>query len=191
MAKANQPVTIVRVPIAKVCGSGEGEMDVRFGKTDRIIKLPYPADNPSNPTGVVFVGRSGRIHVADFSSYPDSIRDVLVFHGAKQKLGDEYADLDNEDDCFEAMISLDGRLARGQWTAERQGFAGVSVLMRAIMQVFGLTEEKAREFLKPLSKVEKDALRVSPELKPAIDEIEKAKGKGADVTGLIEKLQQA
>jgi hypothetical protein len=191
MAKATQPVTIVRVPKAKLGASGDGEMEIRFGKTDRIIKLPYPADNPTNPNGVVFIGRSGRVHIADFSAYPGSIRDVLVFHGAKQKLGDEYADLDNEDDCFEAMIALDGRLAKGQWTAERQGFSGVSVLMRAIMQVFGLTEEKAREFLKPLSKVEKDALRVSPELKPAIDEIEKAKGKGADVTGLIEKLQQA
>lgn len=180
MANAKQPATLVRLP------DEFDNLEVKFGKTDKIVKLAWPKDQP---TGVLFVGRSGRWYLADFSRYPEKIREVLVFHGAKQKLGDEYADQESEDDCFEAMIALDERLAKGEWTAERQGFAGVSVLMRAIMQVFQKTEEEARAFLKPLSKVEKDALRVSPELKPTIDEIEKAKGKGADVSGLIQKLQ--
>lgn len=181
---AKLEAAVVRLP-ADVFGS---EQDVKFGKTDRIIKLAWPKENP---TAVLFVGRSGRIFKADFSRYPDAIKSVMVFHGTKQKLGDEYADLDNEDDCFEAVISLDERLASGKWDADRQGVAGISVLMKAVMKVFGLSETDARSYLKPLTKAEKDALRICPELKPTIDEIERERGKGADVSGVLEKLKNA
>lgn len=184
---AKDPAALVKVPAA-INGSGK-DIEVRFGKTDKIIKLPFPY-GAETPTGVLFVGKSGRTYVADFSRYPAPIAATMVFHGSKQKLGDEYADLDAEDDCFEAMIELDGRLAEGKWTAERQGFAGISVLMRAIMKVYGIEESAAREFLKPLSKKEKDALRASAELKPTIDEMEAEKGKGVETAGLLERLKK-
>lgn len=194
MAKANGTPALVRLAavdgklIALEAGKeAAGSFDVKFGKTDRIIKLPWPKDNP---TGVLFVGRSGRTFVADFSRYPDTIKAVMVFHGSKQKLGDEYADLDTEEDSFEAVIALDSRLADGKWDAERQGFAGISVLMKALMKAFNLTEDAARDFLKPLSAKEKSALRADPAVKPFIDEIEKERGKGADVGGLVAKLKQ-
>ncbi len=163
--------------------------EVKFGKTDKIVKLAFPIGSES-PTGILFVGRNGRMFLANISRYPQTIKETMVFHGSKQKLGDEYADLDTVDDCFEALIALDGRLAEGKWTVERQGFAGVSVLMKALMEVYDLTEEGAREFLKPLTVKEKAALRASPELKPAIDKIEAERGKGADVTALLDKLRK-
>lgn len=181
MAKAIMQAALVKLP------DEFGGKEIKFGKGDRIIKLPFPAENP---TGILFVGRSGRTFLADFSRYPDAIKAVMVFHGSKQKLGDDYADLEDEADCFEAVIELDARLAEGKWTAERQGFAGISVLMRAIMEVFSMTEQAARDFLKPLTPKEKMGLRVSPELKPTVDKLEAEKGKKADVGGLIEKLKK-
>jgi hypothetical protein len=164
--------------------------EVRFGKTDKVVKLAFPI-GAKEPTGVLFVAKNGKVFLADVSRYPAEIKGVLLFHGSKQKLGDEYADLDSEDDCLEAARALDARLAEGKWTADREGFAGVSILMRAIMKVFGKTEDEARAFLKDLSKKEKDGLRTCAELKPTIDELEAEKGKGVETKGLIERLTKA
>lgn len=182
MAKA-EAAALVKLPVETYGDHPE----VRFGKTDKVVKLAFPI-GATEPTGVLFVSKTGKLFLADVSRYPDAIKGVLQFHGAKQKLGDEYADLDSEDDCLEAARALDARLAEGKWTADREGFAGVSVLMRAIMKVFDKTEDEARAFLKELNKKEKDALRASPELKPTIDAMEAEKGKGVETKGLIEKL---
>ena len=177
---ANEKAVLVRAPQAY------GGAEFKFGKTDKVLKI---ATGPQEaPTGILFLARSGAFFHADISRYPGNITALTHFHGCKQKLGDEYADLDSEDDCLEAARELDARLASGRWTAERQGFAGISLLMRALMEVFGLTDDKAREFLKPLSVKEKKGLRQSPELKPAIDRMEAERSKDVDVGGLIEKL---
>lgn len=187
MAKT-EPAALVKVA-ADVNGSGK-DVEIRFGKTDKILKFPFPY-GAAEPTGVLFVAKSGRTYVADFTRYPANIKAFMVFHGTKQKLGDEYADLDSEDDCMEAMIELDGRLAEGKWTADRQGFAGISVLMRALMKVYAIEEAAAREFLKPLSVKEKQALRASDELKATIQELEAEKGKGVDTKAILGKLKAA
>ena len=174
-----------------------GLSEARFGKVDKVLKFAVSKDgegwklSAANDTigGVLFVGVNGRTFVADISRYPANIQAVMVFHGAKQKLGDEYADLDSVDDCFEAAMELDARLAEGKWRAEASGFAGVSVLMRAIMKVFGKSEVEAREFLKDLKPAEKLALRKTPELAPTIEELEKEKAGKTDVSGLLGKLK--
>lgn len=179
--------------------------EVRFGKNDKVIKLPVtklvgdssPATDPAwkitdmakeTPDGVLFVGVDGQTFVADYRRYPAQTQDVCLFHGTKQKLGDEYAALESVDDCIEAVRELDAQLAEGKWFAERQGFAGLSILLRAIMQVYTLTEEKAREFLKPLTPKEKQGLRVCDELKGAIASIEAERGKGVDAKAILGKL---
>jgi hypothetical protein len=178
---ANATQALVRMP------ERFGGAEVKFGKGDKVLKI---ATGPAEaPTGILFLGRDGSHYHADISRYPDGIKAFTHFHGAKQKLGDEYADLDDIADCLEAVRELDGRLASGRWTAERQGFAGISLLMRAIMEVFGLAEEKAREFLKPLSAKEKQGLRQAPELKAVIDRMEAERGKSVDVGGLLGKLK--
>lgn len=167
----------------------EKDLDVRFGKTDKVVKLAFPI-GAEMPTGVLYVGKDGQTFLQDFSRYPDSVKGILLFHGSKQKGGDEYADLDTVDDCLEAVRSIDARLADGKWTSDREGFAGISVLMRAIMKVYGIPEADAREFLKPLTAKDKQALRASPELKPTIDAMEAEKGKGVDTSAVLAKLKK-
>lgn len=179
---ASQNGTLVRKPAAF------GGEEVKFGKSDKILKIPTgPAERPS---GILFLGRDGSHFHADISRYPANIAEIMRFHGAKQKLGDEYADLDSIEDSLEAVRELDERLAAGRWTAERTGFVGMSLLLRAIMEVFGLDETAAREFLKPLTQQEKQGLKHSPELKPVIDRMESERAKQVDVGGLIGKLKQ-
>lgn len=196
MAKTKpEPAALVKLP------DTFGGAEVRFGKTDKVIKLAVSRSGDGwksvdlskgeFPDAVLFVGKDGQTFVADFSRYPESVAKIMTFHGAKQKLGDEYADLDTVDDCLEAVRELDENLASGKWFAERTGFAGISVLMRAIMKVYGIEESAAREFLKPLSAKEKIALRAAPELKPTIDEIEAERAKGApDVSTILGKLKK-
>jgi hypothetical protein len=188
MAEKQKPAPAALVTVPAAVNGSDKPVEVRFGKADKIIKLAFPFGS-DKPTGVLFVGKSGNTFLADFSRYPDETKGILLFHGSKQKLGDEYADLDSEDDCMEAAREMDGRLADGKWTSDRQGFTGISTLMRAIMKVYSITEEAAREFLKPLTTKEKMALRATDELKSAIAEIEAEKGKGTDVSKLIEKLK--
>lgn len=188
------------VPAAIVKLADFGNYEARFGKTDKVVKLPLSrtADNgwkvadieKDSIVGVLYVGKDGQTFAQDFSRYPENVKAILLFHGTKQKTGDEYADLDTVDDCLEAVRAMDGQLADGKFYSDRQGFAGISVLMRAIMKVYGIAEDAAREFLKPLSAKEKMALRASDELKGAIAEIEAEKGKGADVSGLLGKLKK-
>lgn len=192
-------------PVALVKMDQYGIPEARFGKGDKVLKFAVSrvaksAETDTGwkitqagqmPEGVLFVGVDGSAFVADFSRYPDSVKGYMTFHGAKQKIGDEYADLDDVADCMEAARELDMRLAAGKWTADREGFAGISVLMRAIMKVFAIPEEAAREFLKPLSTKEKQALRASEELKATIAELEAAKGKGVDTAEILKKLKPA
>lgn len=178
------------------------DAEARFGKTDQIVKLALANDDSTEtgwklmsrledvPSAVLYVGRDGQTYTQDFTRYPDNVKGYLLFHGTKQKTGDEYANLD-ADDAWEAIREMDERLAEGKFYAERQGFAGISVLMRAIMKVFQLSEEQAREYLRGLTPKEKGALRATDELKPTIEEIERERGKGVDTKKLLEKLPKA
>lgn len=204
-AKQSTPAAIVKL--------SEGFLpegyEVRFGKNDKIQKLPMiwsPADDDPDagmwkvadlskgeiPEAVLFVPLEGEPYLVDPRRYPDATKAILLWHGTKQKVGDEYANLDTIADSMEAVRGLDEQLAAGKWFAERQGFSGVSVLMRAIMEVFSQTEEQARAFLKDLDAKEKMALRQSPELKPTIDRIEaeKAKKSPTDTAALLKKLRE-
>lgn len=196
MAKEKTPAFVVKLPQFGT------DAEARFGKSDQIVKLALANDDNTEtgwklltrleevPTAVLYVGRNGQTFTQDFTRYPENVKGILLFHGTKQKTGDEYADLD-ADDAWEAIREMDERLADGKFYAERQGFAGISVLMRAIMKVFQLSEDQAREFLKPLTAKEKQALRASDELKATIAELEAERGKGVDTKKLLEKLPKA
>lgn len=191
MAKKSEPVALVKL-------SAFGDFEVRFGKVDKVQKLAIAktadgwklADLEKDvPEGVLYVGKDGQTFIQDISRYPENVKAILFWHGTKQKTGDEYADMDHVEDCMEAVREMDERLAEGKFYADRQGFAGVSVLMRAIMKVYGMDEAAVREFLKPLSVKEKQALRVSAELKAAVEEIERERGKGVDTGALLGKIK--
>lgn len=119
-------------------------------------------------------------------------------HGVEQKLGDETAGIDDVDDAVIAVDDLLERLSKGEWTmrVEGKGFAGSSVLARALVEYTGKTAEQVREIMKGLSQAEKMGLRADPEIKPIIDRIEaekaaKAGGSKVDTKAILGKLKGA
>ena len=71
-------------------------------------------------------------------------------HGMEQKLGDETAGTEAVDDMVIAVDDLIAQLAKGEWTTVREGgggFAGASVVIKAIMEVSGKSLEDVKAFL--------------------------------------------
>lgn len=114
-------------------------------------------------------------------------------HGAKQKLGDEAAGIEDIEDAVEVVDELIARLDTGQWDSKREGGgAGASILLRAIVAVTNKPIEAIRGFLKDLSNKEKDALAASPEFAPKVKELREAKAANAkpvDITAAMAKLK--
>lgn len=114
-------------------------------------------------------------------------------HGMEQKLGDETAGETEVEDMILAVDDLIGRLDKGEWSKVREGggFAGTSVLMRALVELSGKTVDQVKEFLKGKTKLEKDALRASPKVKPIVDRLEAekvSKASTVDTEALLEAL---
>lgn len=116
-------------------------------------------------------------------------------HGAIQKLGDQTAGYkeDEIDDAVLDVMSLVERLDKGEWNVKREGggFAGTSILMRALMELRGKTQEEIKAFLENKTQPEKMALRAHPKVKPIVDRLEAeklAKGTKIDTDALLEAL---
>lgn len=142
---------------------------------------------------------------------PDSLLHKFAAHGAEQKLGDEIAGLKKEDgteaDIEDQVLAIDNlieRLDRGEWSTKRDssGIAGTSVLIRALMEVYGKSVEQIKAFLNgdatkgqaPKTHAEKMALRANPKIKPVIDRLEAEKaanGKKVDTDALLAGLEEA
>lgn len=114
-------------------------------------------------------------------------------HGALQKLGDEAAGEKDIDDAFEAVKNLFDRLGKGVWSERSSGggFAGASLLVKAIAEAYGRTIDEARAFLqecvadkspKDAARI-RDALRTDDTIKPIYEKLqaEKAAASGAGV----------
>lgn len=70
-------------------------------------------------------------------------------HGFEQKLGDETAGTEDVDDMVQDVDDLLSRLGKGEWRIEREsgGFAGASVVVRAIMEATGKPQDVVKAFL--------------------------------------------
>ena len=71
-------------------------------------------------------------------------------HGALQKVGDESAGEPEVDDMVIATDAMLGRLSAGEWGRERKtgdGFAGASIVIRAVMEVTGKDQTAVKAFL--------------------------------------------
>jgi hypothetical protein len=101
----------------------------------------------------------------------------FIGHGVEQKYGDETAGEDDVDDMVIAIDELDGNLQKGVWSTRvpGTGFAGTSVLMKALIEKSGKTIEQVKNFLTGKSQAEKLALRNSPQLKPIVERLEAEK----------------
>lgn len=127
---------------------------------------------------------------------------VLLFagHGAEQKIGDETAGETDVDDMVLAVSDLIERLSQGtpeSWNAPRAaggGFAGTSVLSKALVEASGKSAEQIAAFLKGKTQAEKLAMRNSAKLKPIVERLEAekaAKASKVDTTALFDQLEAA
>lgn len=74
----------------------------------------------------------------------------LAAHGMIQKVGDETAGEQNVEDMVMGVDDILGRLAKGDWGAERaagDGFSGASTVVRAIMEASGKDLTFVKAFL--------------------------------------------
>jgi hypothetical protein len=121
-------------------------------------------------------------------------------HGYEQKLGDEMAYTPKKDeapptvgDKIEWVDELISRLQALEWSIAREGgggLAGAGVLVQALVALSGKTKEEIREFLKPLTKEDRAAMKRASPVKEKIQEIEDeiAKKNGVDGSALVGKL---
>jgi hypothetical protein len=70
-------------------------------------------------------------------------------HGMEQKLGDETAGTEKVEDMVLEVDELIAQLAKGEWSTAREagGFSGASVVIRAIMEASGKTQDQVKAFL--------------------------------------------
>ena len=115
-------------------------------------------------------------------------------HGAEQKFGDECAGLEDVEDMVLATDKLHERVnEQGQWNLRREGsgFAGTSVLARALAELYNKPIEAIKAFLADKTAAEKMAIRGNPKVKPIIERIESErnrKGPAIDSDALLAGL---
>lgn len=104
---------------------------------------------------------------------------VLRFagHGMEQKYGDEAAGENDIDDIVIAMDEMNERVQNGEWYVRREGggFAGTSILLKALVEISGKSVDEIKSFLKGKSQGEKLTLRNSPKVKPVVERLESEK----------------
>ena len=100
-------------------------------------------------------------------------------HGGKQKYGDELSgeDAPDLDDWAATTDRLHERMMAGDWIKTRVGggMAGTSVLLQALMEFTGRTAQEVRDHIKDWTPLQKQQLRMDPEIKPIVDRIEQEK----------------
>lgn len=111
---------------------------------------------------------------------PASLLLTAAAHGFEQKLGDETAgmkDTDGKpahvDDKVIAVDALFERINGGDWNKGRSsdGMAGVSLLVKAMVEVTGKDVAKIKEYVKARSAAERAILEQDAKFKPTIDRL--------------------
>lgn len=155
---------------------------VEFAGKRKMLKEVVLSEDPNGYPSVRFDFRNGKTRLF----VVDKLIPQFAAHGASQKIGDETAGEDDVDDMVLAVDEIISRLTGDpsanppispEWTAKREGggFAGVSVLMRALMEHSGKDEATVKAFLKPKSHAEKMALRSFPAIKVIVERLEAEK----------------
>lgn len=97
---------------------------------------------------VQFDFRNGQTRLFILTGSP--LMHQFAAHGASQKIGDETAGVEELDDMILAVDDIIARLSAGEWGATRaagDGFAGASVVIRALVEVTGKSVEHIKAFL--------------------------------------------
>jgi hypothetical protein len=143
--------------------------DFRSGET-RTFKTPHGQTDLQDPTILGVLKAAG--------------------HGLEQKLGDELAGEKELEDAVEKldqlMLRLETKGLREGWTLGKEegtGFAGASVLARALVEVTGQDIRAVRLYLNDLDNKTKLALRGDPTVAPAIRRVEEERAARAAERG--------
>ena len=155
---------------------------VSFGKSQKVKKEVIIGK------GIRFDARNGDTFFAEIGNLSTKMHEQAALHGLSQKLGDEYADVDSPEDCMEIVRELYARLTDDKWTAERQGFSGQSVLLRACVLAFGKSPDETRTILKDLTAKEKAQLKIQPEVAQHVKAIEAEQAKGVDISKVVQRF---
>ena len=172
--------------------------EVEFTGKKRILKESF-FTSEGHVSHIRFDFRNGKTinfqipHKQDASGVWIAAR--LAAHGAEQKLGDEAAGNDDVDDAYSDIKDTADRLSTGEWYADRKGgVAGVSLLILALMEAQGKTEDQVRAFLKDKSAAQKVALQGHPKVKPIflrLQEEKAAKSSHVNADELLGQLDAA
>lgn len=132
--------------------------EVGFAGKRRMVKETLIDDSKIAVDGNTITLEDGAVSIRlDFRNgetrtwaVPVSLVAKTCGHGGEQKLGDETAGDESIDDMLINVDDLLGRLRQGEWrTAAREGggFSGASVVIRALMEASGKTQEQIKDFL--------------------------------------------
>lgn len=177
MAEERQVETVTMEDGRSVDFAGKKQLKKEYGDKDGNVWARFDFRN----------GRTVTI------TLPTDLMLTSAGHGLVQKGGDSTAGVKDLDDAVEAVLQVKENIEKGDWNArvEGSGFAGVSVLAKALMEATQKSAEQVKAFLKTKSQAEKLALRTSGRLRPIIErlEAEKAsKGQKVDVAALEAEL---
>ncbi len=149
---------------------------VEFGEKTKVKKQSYyNADQKAIVTKFIFRNGAVRQHLTPIG---DEIIYKLAQHGADQKFGDEFAGLEDVEDCIGAFEAMSERLSQQvpvdqRWSEKRQsdGMAGTSLLARALVMTTGLSMDEVKVRLKDKDAKTKSALTRQPKIAEAINKI--------------------
>ena len=144
----------------------------------------------ADPAGVRFDFVNGQTRTILLSQLP-SLLNRLACHGLSQKGGDSYASEKDADDAVEALDDTLKTLSEGKWSEGRTGgFGGVSILVKALAEVYNKDLDTVRGILKDMSQSEKQRLRQVDGVREVVQrlEAEKAQASGVNVDELTAKF---
>lgn len=149
------------------CSINGADVEVRFGKNDKVVALPIA---PDGFEGWHYVSRDGDVFSAPLTDFPPDILRALAAHGQKQKEKDSVAQIGDPSDMMARIRLLHNQLAEGTFNrAGGGGFAIDPLLVEVLADLTKRPQAEVREDLKGLSKDERDALRLCAEVKPLYD----------------------
>jgi hypothetical protein len=143
---------------------------------------------PNGELMVRFDFRNGEFRLF---TLPDALLSRFAIHGAEQKIGDAAAGLALEDSIL-AVDDVIENLYNGQWNSKREasGFAGASILARALVEVTGQPIDKIKANLKALTTAQRNAMKNNAKIRPVVDRLEAEaaakKGTAVDSDALLE-----
>ena len=160
--------------------------ELEFGEKAKVKKDTIVEDNRAGVRLDFVNGESITFYV------PEAFLMQAAAHGISQKLGDAMAGEKNLEDAIEAVQAVAAQIEKGDWNKQREsgGFAGASILVRALMEKSGKDKETVRAFLADKTQKEKIALRNAPSLRDIVQrlEAEQSKDSGVDADALMSGL---